>query len=258
MRTSRAALLAWWLVAAPAAAQERPALVAAAADLKFALADVAAAFARETGHVVRITYGSSGDLARQIAQGAPFEMLMSADERCVLDLHGAGLTRDAGVPYAVGRLALFAPRSSPLTVDPEFRGLRAAAASGRLTRFAIANPDHAPYGRAAREALQTLGLWTQLQPALVFGENASQAMQFAASGSCQGGIVALSLAKAPEVASLGSFEPIPAGWHTPLRQRMVLVTRAGPGATAFFDYVQRSVSAKQVLARFGFAPPDGK
>ena len=201
MRRS-AALLAAWLLAAPGTAQERPALIAAAADLKFALAEIARAFTRETGHEVRITYGSSADLARQIGQGAPFEMLMSADESYVEHLAGRGLTRDAGVPYAVGRLALFAPHASPLRVDPDFRDLRAAAHDGRIVRFAIANPEHAPYGRAAREALEKLGLWRQVQPALVFGENASQAMQFAASGSCQGGIVPLSLATAPGVSTM--------------------------------------------------------
>ena len=253
-----AALLAAWLIAAPVTAQERPALIAAAADLKFALAEIARAFTRETGQVVRITYGSSGDLARQIEQGAPFEMFMSADERYALGLHRAGFTRDAGVPYAVGRLALFAPHASPLGVDPDFRDLRAAAHDGRIVRFAIANPEHAPYGRAAKETLEKLGLWCQLQSALVLGENASQAMQFAASGSCQGGIVPLSLATAPEVSRLGTFQPIPAEWHTPLLQRMVLVKHAGPVAAAFFDYVHRSASVRTTLARFGYAPPDGR
>jgi molybdate transport system substrate-binding protein len=242
----------------PAAAQERPALIAAAADLKFALGQIADAFTRETGHPVRITYGSSGDLARQIAQGAPFEMLMSADERYVFDLRRAGLTRGEGVLYAVGRLALFAPQGSPVTLDANLRGLRSAVMGGAVTRFAIANPLHAPYGQAAREVLERLGVWQRLQPALVLGENASQAMQFAASGSCQGGIVPLSLASAPEIAKLGRFERFPAEWHSPLRQRMVLVARAGPAAYAFYDYVQHAAGARQTFARFGFAPPEGR
>jgi molybdate transport system substrate-binding protein len=262
MRVSVAALgclLAW---SGPggglAATQERPALIAAAADLKFALADIAAAFTRETGQQVRITYGSSGDLARQIAQGAPFEMLMSADERYVIDLHRGGHTRGEGALYAVGRLAVFAPHGSPLTLDADLRGLQSAVVEGRITRFAIANPQHAPYGRAAREVLDRLGLWQRLQPALVLGENASQAMQFAASGSCQGGIVPLSLASAPDIVRLGAFARIPPAWHSPLRQRMVLVARAGPVAAAFYDYVQHAPRAGQTLARFGFALPQGK
>jgi molybdate transport system substrate-binding protein len=255
-----AALLLAWSGAGrdAAAAQERPALVAAAADLKFALPAIADAFTRETGRQVRITYGSSGDLARQIAQGAPFEVLLSADERYVFDLHRAGHTRDEGALYGIGRLALFVPRGSPLPLDAELRGLQTAVAEGRVSRFAIANPRHAPYGRAAQEVLERLGLWLRLQPALVLGENASQAMQFAASGSCQGGIVPLSLASAPEIARLGSFARIPASWHAPLRQRMVLVTRAGPAASAFYAYVQRAAGVGPALTRFGFALPEGK
>jgi molybdate transport system substrate-binding protein len=262
MRASVAALgclLAWsGPGGGPAATQERPALIAAAADLKFALADIAAAFTRETGRQVRITYGSSGDLARQIAQGAPFEMLMSADERYVIDLHHGGHTRGEGALYAIGRLAVFAPHGSPLTLDADLRGLQSAVVEGRITRFAIANPQHAPYGRAAREVLDRLGLWQRLQPALVLGENASQAMQFAASGSCQGGIVPLSLASTPDIARLGAFARIPPAWHSPLKQRMVLAARAGPVAAAFYDYVQRAARARQTLARFGFALPEGK
>jgi molybdate transport system substrate-binding protein len=247
-----------WAGGRLALAQERPALVAAAADLKFALADIASAFTRETGREVRITYGSSGDLARQLAQGAPFEMLLSADERYVFDLQRAGQTRGEGTLYAVGRLALFAPRGSPLTLDGALRGLQAAVAEGRITRFAIANPQHAPYGRAAREVLQRLGIWERIEPRLVLGENASQAMQFAASGSCQGGIVPLSLASAPGVAELGRIERIPAEWHAPLRQRMVLVSRAGPTAAAFYEYVRSAAGVRQTLTRFGFAVPEGR
>lgn len=259
MRLSVSALACWLLCGGPqAAAQERPALIAAAADLKFALADIADAFTRDTGKQVRITYGSSGDLARQIAQGAPFEMLLSADERYVFDLHRAGLTRGDGALYAIGRLAVFAPHGSPLKLDADLRGLQAAVTEGRVARFAIANPQHAPYGQAAREVLERLGIWSRLQPALVLGENASQAMQFAASGSCQGGIVPLSLASAPEIAKLGTFERIPPEWHSPLRQRMVLVARAGPAASAFYDYVRGDAAARQTLARFGFATPEGK
>jgi molybdate transport system substrate-binding protein len=226
--------------------------------LKFALADIARAFTRETGKQLRITYGSSGDLARQIAQGAPFEMLLSADERYVFDLQRAGHTRGEGALYAIGRLAVFAPRGSPLRLDADLRGLQSAVADGRITRFAIANPQHAPYGRAAREVLERLGVWTRLQPALVLGENASQAMQFAASGSCQGGLVPLSLASAPDIARLGAFARVPAAWHVPLRQRMVLVARAGPAASAFYDYLQHAAGVGQTLARFGFALPEGR
>jgi molybdate transport system substrate-binding protein len=228
--------------------------IAAAADLRFALPEIASLFEARSGDRVRLTFGSSGDLTRQIEQGAPFELLLSADEAYVARLASGGLTRDDGVLYAVGRLVLFAPHGSPVTVDEEARGLRAAVAAGAVTRFAIANPEHAPYGRAAREVLETLGVWEALKPRLILGENAAQAMQFAASGSSQGGIVPLSLSRAPEIAKLGAFARLPANWHGPLRQRMVLLRRAGPTATAFCAFAQ-SPAARAVFVRYGFELP---
>ena len=168
--------------ALPLAAAEVPA-IAAAADLKFALAEVAARFSAETGQKVRISFGSSGTFMTQIEQGAPFEIFLSADENFVFRLANRGLTEDRGRLYAVGQIVLFAPLGSSLAVDAELRGLKSALAAGSLRRFAIANPEHAPYGRAARAALQSAGLWAEVAPCLVFGENAAHAMQFAASGS---------------------------------------------------------------------------
>lgn len=228
--------------------------VAAAADLRFALTDLASRFAAQSGDHVRLTFGSSGDLARQIEQGAPFQLFLSADEAYVARLASSGLTRDDGVLYAVGRLVLFAPHGSPLTVDEQGLGLRAAVAAGVVTRFAIANPEHAPYGRAARDVLETLGVWDTLKPHLVLGENAAQAMQFAASGSSQGGIVPLSLSRAPDIARLGAFALLPAQWHKPLRQRMVLLKNAGSTAAAFYVFAQ-SPAARAVFERYGFELP---
>ena len=243
-----------WAQAAAPAEQPEPAqepVIAAASDLKFALDEVAALFRARTGRGVRIVYGSSGNFARQIRQGAPFEMFLSADERFVQELQQAGLTRDAGVLYAVGRLALYVPAGSPVKADAQLADLRAALADGRLQRLAIANPEHAPYGRAAREALQHAGLWEAAQSRLVLGENVSQAAQFAASGSAQAGIVALSLVRAPAFAAAGAHAVLPAGWHAPLRQRMVLLRGAGRTAQAFHEFVQQA-PARAVLERFGF------
>lgn len=123
-----------------------------------------------------------------------------------------------------------------------------------MRKIAIANPEHAPYGRAAEEALASQGLWDKAKPLLVLGENVSQAAQFAASGSAQGGIFAYSLALAPEVGKLGTYALIPAGWHKPLRQRMVLMRNAGETAKAFHDYVQ-SPPAREILRKYGFVLP---
>jgi molybdate transport system substrate-binding protein len=223
--------------------------------LQFALAEIAADYARATGHQVRISYGSSGSFARQIAQGAPFELFLSADEEYILRLAAQGLLRDQGRLYAIGRLTLLVPHGSALTADSELRGLAAAIADGRLQRLAIATPEHAPYGRAARAALEHAGLWRALQGKLVLGENVAQAAQFALSGSAQGGIVAWSLSRSPELAKRSSAVLIPAAWHPPLRQRMALTRRAGEAAIRFYEYLQQP-TARAVFERYGFALPE--
>jgi len=248
-------ILAFLLAAPLAHAADVPA-IAAAADLKFALVEIAKAFESDTRRSLRLSFGSSGNFTQQIEQGAPFELFLSADESYIFRLADKGLTPDRGALYAVGRVALFAPHGSLLKVDGQLADLKAALADGRLKRFAIANPEHAPYGRAARAALQHAGLWQAIQPKLVLGENAAQATQFAAAGSSQGGIVPLSLSKAPEVAKLGSFAVIPAEWHAAesLRQRMALTKKAGDTARAFYDYVQKP-AARSIFVRYGFVLP---
>ena len=129
-----------------------------------------------------------------------------------------------------------ARRSKP---DTQFTGLRAALEAGKIQRFAIANPEHAPYGRAAEQALKSQGLWDQIQPKLVLGENVSQAAQFASSGSAQGGIFAYSLALAPEIKVLGNYALVPSDWHAALRQRAVVMKDAGgTGFTPFTPGIQ--------------------
>jgi molybdate transport system substrate-binding protein len=246
-----AAALALPLAAQPPA--DAP-LVAAASDLQFALAEVASAFEKATGQRVRLVMGSSGNFTRQILQGAPFELFFSADEEYVEQLSRAGATRDAGALYGIGRIALVVPTNSPLRADGSLGDLRAALAAGRVARFAIANPDHAPYGRRAEEALRRAGLWEAVKPRLVLGENVSQAAQFATSGNAQAGIVAYSLALSPAVASATRHALIPEDWHAPLRQRMVLTRKAGAGAQRFYHYVQ-APEGREILRRHGFSLP---
>jgi molybdate transport system substrate-binding protein len=236
------------------AATEIPA-VAAAADLAFALPEIAAAFRRDTGREVKLSFGSSGNFARQIAEGAPFELFLSADERYVERLREQGRTDGGGALYAVGRIVLFVPKGSPVAADPELRGLAQALADGRLKKLAIANPEHAPYGRAAQEALAQAGLADRARERLVLGENASQAAQFATTGAAQAGIIPLSLAAAPAMAGRGSHALLPQSMHRPLRQRMVLTRGAGETARAFFSYLQQP-AARAVLARYGFTLPE--
>ncbi|TQF77540.1 molybdate ABC transporter substrate-binding protein [Elioraea sp. Yellowstone] len=234
-------------------AREAPA-IAAAADLHFALAEVAERF-RADGHgTVRLSVGSSGNFARQIEQGAPFQVFLSADEAFVFRLADRGLTRDRGVLYAIGRIVIFIPTHSDLVPDGTLADLRAAIEGNRLHRFAIAHPEHAPYGRAAMQALRNRGLWDGIQRALVLGENVSQAAQFALTGSSQGGIVAYSLVLAPAMKDRGRFALIPEEWHEPLRQRMVLLRNATPVAERFYAYMQEK-PAREIMVRHGFVLP---
>jgi molybdate transport system substrate-binding protein len=230
--------------------------VAAAADLKYALTEVAERWQQETGLRVSLVFGSSGNAYAQVLQGAPYQVYLSADEAFVFRLAEAGKTVDRGRRYAVGRIGILVPPGSPVKADGELKGLAEALKQGRVKRFAIANPEHAPYGRAAEEALRHAGLWESLRGKLVLGENVSQAAQFATSGSAQGGIIALSVAMAPKVAESGAFAVIPEAWHRPLIQRMVLLKGAGATARAFYDHVGTPPS-QAVLARYGFVlPPD--
>jgi molybdate transport system substrate-binding protein len=228
--------------------------IAAASDLQFALQEAANDFTKQTGRAVKLSFGSSGNYRRQIAEGAPFELFLSADEAYVYALAKEGKTRDEGALYALGRIVLFVPKSSSLKADAAFKDLDLALADGRLKKFAIANPEHAPYGRAAREALTHAGLWQTIEPKLVLGENVSQAAQFATSGSAQGGIIAYAQAIAPAIAALGEYALIPAEWHQPLRQRMVLMRKAGDTANSFYRYLQ-SPPAREIFKRYGFRLP---
>ena len=223
--------------------------VAAASDLKFALAELADQYRRQSGQGVELNLGSSGQFAQQIRQGLPVDLYMSADEDFVFQLAAAGMTQGRGALYALGRIAALAPIASPISLDAEFRGLRDVWP--QVKHFAIANPQHAPYGRAARQALERLGLWEMVRTKLVLGENIAQATQFVTSGAAQAGITALSLARAPEVGRLAQHVVLPAHLHEPLRQRMVLLKGARPGSEAFYDFLQ-GPEARQIFERYGF------
>ena len=228
--------------------------VAAASDLQFAIEEVAAQFEKETGNKLRLVFGSSGNFYSQIIQGAPFQMFMSADEDFVFKLADANKTIDRGRAYALGRIGIIVPHGSALKADSDLKDVAAALKDGRLQKFAIANPEHAPYGARAKEALQSAGIWSVIESKLVLGENISQAAQFAISGSTQGGIIALSLAKVPSIAKLGEFALIPESMHKPLKQRMVLMKDAPRALRAFYEYLG-TPTAQTIMVRYGFVMP---
>jgi molybdate transport system substrate-binding protein len=234
--------------------------VAAASDPKFALADVLNQFQRDAGLSVVATYGSSGQFARQIEQGLPTDLFMSADETLVAQLADKGLTQGPGALYALGRLALIVPHGSPLATQGGWPGVLDSTRSALngptalITQWAIANPQHAPYGRAAQQALTALGLWNSVQKRLVLGDNIAQATQFVTTGAAQAGLTAWALALAPEVAARTRYALVPDHLHAPLRQRMVLLKNARPQAKQLFDYLQ-SAPVRQRMQTMGFGMP---
>jgi molybdate transport system substrate-binding protein len=233
---------------------QRAPAIAAAANLNFALTEIADQFARDRGTRVDVVFGASGTLTRQIQDGAPFEMFLAADEEFPNLLAAAGLTRDAGAVYAVGRLVIFAPMGSPLQVDAQLAGLARLVKAGSNGRFAIANPETAPYGKAAEAVLRKQGLWDAIRGQLVLGDTIAQAAQFATTGNAVGGLIAYSLVLAPSFANRGTYAVISEADHPPLRQRMVLLKRAGPTAAQFYAYLQGD-AARAILRKYGYGVP---
>jgi molybdate transport system substrate-binding protein len=237
----------------PAQAADVP-VIAAAANLSFALPEIATAFERASGRRVKLSFGSSGNLARQIVQGGPYEVFLSADEAWVRFVREKGRSDDAERVYAIGRLALFAPNGSPVKVDAELAGLAAALRAGDVRRVAIANPELAPYGAAAREVLRRQRLWDALQGRLAIGENVSQAAQFALTGAVQAAFIPYSIARAPTFQGKGTAILVPSALHPPILQSMTLIADAGATARAFRDFMGTPES-RSILERFGFSVP---
>jgi molybdate transport system substrate-binding protein len=233
-------------------ASEGP-LVAAASDLTGALPIIAERFRRAGGGPVRLTFGSSGALTRQIEAGAPFEVFLSAEASLARRLAAAGRTQGPGRVYGQGRLVIFARTGSRVRPAGGTAELIRALRDGRIRRLAIANPEHAPYGRAAREALTALGVWRLAEPRLVLGDSAAQAARFAMTGGAEAGLLPLSLALGPELARAGAHARIDPALHAPLVQTVVLLRGAGQEARAFFDFLA-SPPARAVLRDFGLAP----
>ena len=234
--------------ARPAAAQTLT--VAAASDLQAVLPALAERFQRQTGVPTRLTFGSSGNFFSQIRNGAPFDLFLSADVDYPRQLIAAGAAvQDSLYEYALGRIVLWARKDSRVDVS---RGLGMLADS-QIRRVAIANPEHAPYGRAAVAALRHENLYETVQPKLVLGENISQAAQFVQSGNAQAGIIALSVALSPALKTSGSYVEIPSAWHPPIRQAAVIV-RTASNAKAARDFLafMKQADSRQLLADFGF------
>ena len=228
-------------------------LVAAASDLTAALPLIAERFRAAGGGPLRLTFGSSGALTRQIEAGAPFEVFLSAEAGFVQRLVRAELAEGPGYVYGQGRLVLFSRATSGVRPAGGSGELVRALRDGRIRRLAIANPEHAPYGRAARETLISLGVWNLAEPRLVLGDSAAQAARFAMTGGADAGLLPLSLALGPELSALGAHGRIDPGLHAPLVQTAAVLRGASRQARAFFAFLA-APPARAILRDFGLAP----
>jgi molybdate transport system substrate-binding protein len=228
--------------------------VAAAADLNYALKELANRFESKTGTKVTLSFGASGNLYSQISNGAPFDLFFSADEDYPKKLVAASLADGSSLKaYALGHLVLWVPNSVGL--DPATLKIDVLTQPA-VKKVAIANPQHAPYGRAAMAAIDHYGLKDKLADKLVFGENVSQAAQFAQSGNAQAGLIALSLAMSPALQSAGKYWELPPDAYPEFKQAAVIISasKQKQAATAFLDFVLSPESAV-VLKQFGLTPP---
>lgn len=233
------------------AAATRPVHVAAAADLKFALDEAVEVFEAEQEVPVTVSYGSSGAFVQQIANGAPVDLYLSADVSYAYELVEAGHAEEDDVfAYAVGGLVVWAPEDSP--ADPG-RGL-AGLAEEEVRTVAVANPEHAPYGRAAVAALESAGVHEQVADKLVLGENIAQAAEFVQSGNADAGIVALSLALSPGMRDRGAYTEVPQHYFPRLDQGGAVLADAPEAAHDLAAFLT-SPAGQEILASYGFRPP---
>ncbi|MCH8541952.1 MAG: molybdate ABC transporter substrate-binding protein [Alcanivorax sp.] len=237
-------LLLLWCAGAHAS---EPLRIAAAADLRYALDDIVEAYRQAHPEAnIEVLYGSSGKMTTQILHGAPFDIFFSADIAYPERLRDRGLAATEPAVYAMGRIVIWSNTldAASLTLED--------LASDDIRRIAIAQPAHAPYGLRAKEALQSAGVWEAVQGKLVFGENIAHAAQMARSGAAQVGIIALSLAKFPDLATHG-YHLIDDALHKPLTQGYVVTRRGGgkPEARAFADFMANE-TAHDIMSRYGF------
>lgn len=239
-------LLALLSACAPAPTPPAELTVAAAADLQFAFSEIGALYEQQSGIKVTFSFGSTGQLAQQIENGAPFDLFAAADRSYVDDLAAKNLIRPESVAlYARGRIVLAVNRQA---------GVQAISLndllSDKISRIAIANPEHAPYGRAAMQALKAAGVWEKISAKLVYGENVRQTLQFIQSGDAQVGIVSLSVASVPEI----TWTLIDDSLHEPLDQALgILVSSAQPDQAARFAAFINGPQGRPIMQKYGFS-----
>jgi len=250
--TRRGLIVLAFVLAVARAGEAQPAattlVVYAAADLDMAFREIKPLFEKATGARVTLVMGSTGNLAKQIEHGAPADVFFAANESFVDDLRAAGaVIPQTRTLYAQGRIVLAVPKKSAVAARELTDLLKPA-----VRRVAIANPAHAPYGRAAQEALERAGVWDKVKPKLVYGESIRHALQFVETGAVEAGIVALSIADAPGIA----YAPIDPALHAPLNQVAAVVKRSPhPDLGAAFIQFVNGAEGRPVMKRYGFLLP---
>jgi molybdate transport system substrate-binding protein len=238
--------------------------IAAAADLQFAMQDIADRFQKETGKTVKLIYGSSGTFYQQLQNGAPFDIFFSANLDYAKKLEAAGLTEPGSYyQYAKGKIVIWVPKDSKLEVSSGLQVLlnpvllNPVLLNPAVKRIAIANPQHAPYGQAAVAAMQKEQIYEKVRDKLVLGENISQAASFVVSGSADVGIVALSLALSPNMKDKGRYAEIPADEYPPIEQACVILksSKDKEAAKEFLAFFKKPAMG-DVLKSYGFDVPD--
>ena len=229
--------------------------VAVASNLTHTITEVSQAFKRDEGNKVNLTFGSSGNFARQIVQGAPYKVFVSAGKKYVDFIRDNGREINSFKALAHGRLSLYIPETSIIKSPTTLAEALKALQYGDFRKMSIANPEHAPYGSAAREALKSAGVWVVSRNKLLLGENAAQAMQFCVSGSVDLCIIPSSFLTLEQFSGKGINFPIPEGWHQPITQYAVLLDRDNENGALFFDYLSSS-SSGTIFKKYGYALPD--
>jgi molybdate transport system substrate-binding protein len=234
-------------------------VVAAAADLSTVLQEIADRYQKQSGVQLKLSFGASGALTQQIQNGAPFDLFFSADMDYPRQLIAAGVADEASLyQYAVGKLVLWVPEDSPLDLthqDMDRTGMNVLL-DPSVKKIAVANPQHAPYGRAAVAALKHAGVYDRVADRLVLGENVAQAAQFVESGNAQAGFVALAHAVAPAMRGKGKYWEVPADFYPPLAQGVVVLSHSQhkKEAAEFVEYI-KTKEAAELLRKFGFTLP---
>lgn len=225
------------------------ATVAVAANMKDAFAEIVAASPSLGKPEMKVVYGSSGNFATQIMNGAPFNLFIAADEKFPLELFNKGRTIDEGAVYAIGKLAIITQKSSGIALSDSKSDM--AKAISRANKVAIAKPELAPYGRAAVQYLKAEGLWNIAKDKLVYADNIGAATTYVLSGAADIGFTALSLARSPEVVRQTSFLLVDPNLYEPIKQRMVLIKGAPPEAVDLYRFMQ-GPQAKLILQKYGY------